>query len=48
MRFASEKAEMALGGVFEALGIRTELQPDLPQLQEAFLSLMQFSAGEEE
>ena len=48
VRFASEKAEMALGGVFEALGIRTELQPELPQLQEAFLSLMQFSAGEEE
>ena len=48
VRFASEKAAMALGGVFEALGIRTELQPELPQLQEAFLSLMQFSAGEEE
>jgi len=34
-----------LGGVFETLGVKTELQPDVPQLAEAFESLLNFAGN---
>lgn len=46
VRCANRQAMHVLGGLFEELGVRTELQPDLPQLAEAFESLLNFAGAE--
>lgn len=46
VRCANKQAMQVLRGMFEALGVRVELQPMLPQLAEAFDSLLNFAGGE--
>ena len=45
VRCANAQALHVLGGVFETLGVKTELQPEVPQLAEAFESLLNFAGN---
>lgn len=45
VRCANAQAKNVLDGVFAALGVKTELQPDVPQLAEAFESLLNFAGN---
>ena len=48
VRFANEKAEQLLGGLFEEMGIASEREYRLPQLKDAFESLLRFASGDAE
>lgn len=48
VRFANAKAEQLLGGLFEEMGIASEREYRLPQLKDAFESLLRFASGDAE
>lgn len=48
VRFANAKAEQLLGGLFEEMGIEAERKAELPQLKDAFESLLRFAGGDAE
>lgn len=45
---ANARAFAVLGELFEKLGVKSKVQPQLPQLEEALMSLVNFPANEQE